>query len=57
MRIEVVPCPGHAGAVNIVDARAGSDADPVHMSVWEWEEFTQAVKGGKFDDLARPEPC
>lgn len=57
MRIEVVPCPGHAGAVDIVDAGAGSDADPVHMSVWEWEEFTQAVKDGKFDDLARPEPC
>ena len=29
MRTEVVPCPGHVNAVDIVDASAGSDTDPL----------------------------
>lgn len=53
MRIQVVPCPGHTGAVDLVDTGAGTDADPLHLLVWEWEEFKTAVKDGKFDDVDR----
>lgn len=59
MRIEVVSCPGHADAVDIVDTGAGDDSDPLHVSLWEWEEFTAAVKDGRYDNLRRrdrPEP-
>lgn len=51
MRIHVVRCPGHITAVDIVDTGAGTDADPLHMSVWDWQEFAAAVKDGKFDNL------
>lgn len=53
MRIQVVPWPGHAGAVDLVDTGAGTDADPLHLPVYEWEEFKAAVKDGKFDDVGR----
>jgi hypothetical protein len=52
MSIEVVPCSGHRGAVDIVDSRNSSDIDPLHVSLAEWQEFVQAVKGGKYDDVA-----
>jgi hypothetical protein len=57
MRIKVVPCTGHADAVDLVDTGAGTDADPLHLPVWEWEEFKDAVKDGKFDGVdRRPAP-
>jgi hypothetical protein len=52
MSIEVVPCPGHRGAVDLVDSRNSSDIDPLHVSLAEWQEFVQSVKGGKYDDVA-----
>jgi hypothetical protein len=51
MSVEVVPCPGHRGAVDLVDSRNGSDIDPLHVSIPEWTEFVAAVKQGKYDDV------
>lgn len=53
MSIEVVPCSGHRGAVDLVDSRNSSDIDPLHVSLAEWTEFVQAVKAGKYDDVGR----
>jgi hypothetical protein len=51
MSIEVLPGPGHRGAVDLVDSRNGSDIDPLHVSIPEWTEFVAAVKQGKYDDV------
>lgn len=52
MGIEVVPCPGHRGCVDIVDSR-GPDGDPLHLNAAEWQEWLDAAKAGKFDDVAK----
>jgi len=49
--IRVVAC-GHPGAVDLIDSHAAGDADPVHLSPAEWQEFLAAVRAGKYDDLA-----
>ena len=51
MSIEVVPCSGQRGAVDLVDSRNSSDIDPLHVSLAEWTEFVQAVKAGTNDDV------
>jgi hypothetical protein len=50
MRLEVIPCTGHPGSVDLV---VGDPAqiDPIHLNAAEWREFTEAVKAGKYDDV------
>jgi hypothetical protein len=50
--IEVVPCPGHRGCIDIVDSR-GVDGDPLHLSPAEWAEFVAGVKAGHYDDVGQ----
>lgn len=52
MGIEVVPCPGHPGCVDIIDSR-GPESDPLHLTAAEWQEWVAAVKAGKLDEVAR----
>jgi hypothetical protein len=49
MGIEVVPCPGHRGCVDIIDSR-GPESDPLHLAPAEWREWVDAIKAGKLDD-------
>ena len=51
MSIEVVPCPGHSGCVDLVDSRTSADIDPLHVSMSEWAEFVAAIKAGRYDDV------
>ena len=53
MSIEVVPCPGHRGCVDIVDSRHGPDIDPLHVPKSEWAEFVAAIKAGHYDEVGR----
>ena len=52
MGIEVVPCPGHRGCVDIIDSR-GPEGDPLHLTAAEWQEWVGAIKAGKLDEVAR----
>jgi hypothetical protein len=52
--IEIVPCAGHKGCVDIVDSRR-PDGDPLHLMAAEWHEFVDAIKAGRYDDVARAE--
>jgi hypothetical protein len=53
MALEVIPCPGHPGSVDLI---VGDPAviDPIHLSAAAWHEFINAVKAGKYDELGRP---
>lgn len=46
------PCPGHPGAVDVLDTRAGEKAEPIHLAPGEWAEFLAAAKAGRYDWLA-----
>ena len=52
MSIEVVPCPGHRGCVDLVDSRNSVDIDPLHVPVAEWIEFVASIRAGKFDEIS-----
>lgn len=53
MTIQVVPCSGHRGCVDLVDSRgaADDDADPLHFTASQWAEFVAAVKAGTYDSV------
>jgi hypothetical protein len=49
MSIDVVPCPGYPGCVDLVDSRGDGDADPLHFTAAQWEEFVADIKAGTYD--------
>jgi hypothetical protein len=51
MGIEVMPCPGRRDCVDIIDSR-WPEGDPLHLTAAEWQEWVDAIKAGKFDDVA-----
>jgi hypothetical protein len=53
MAVEVVPCSGHLGCVDLCDPRY-PDADGLHLTSAEWQEFAEAIKAGKYDELTEP---
>jgi lysophospholipase L1-like esterase len=53
MAVEVVPCSGHLGCVDLRDPRY-PDADGLHLTSAEWQEFAEAIKAGKYDELTDP---
>ena len=54
MAVEVVPCSGHLGCVDLRDPRY-PDADGLHLTSAEWQEFAEAMKAGKYDELTEPQ--
>ncbi len=52
MGIEVVPCDGHRGCVDIIDSRGPEGGDPLHLTAAEWQEFLAAAKAGRYDEVA-----
>lgn len=52
MGIEIVPCLGDRGCVDIIDCR-WPDSDPQHLTAAEWQEWVDAIKAGKLDEVAR----
>lgn len=52
MGIEIVPCPGDRGCVDIIDSR-WPDSDPLHLTAADWQEWVDAIKAGKLDEVAR----
>ena len=51
--VEAVPCSGHLGCVDLRDPRY-PDADGLHLTAAEWQEFAEAIKAGKYDELTEP---
>jgi hypothetical protein len=52
MGIEIVPCPGRRGCAGIIGPR-GPDGDPLHLTAAEWQEWVDAIKAGKLDQVPR----
>ena len=52
MGIGAVPCPGHRRCVDIVDSR-WPEGDPLHRASAEWQEWVDAIKAGKLDEVPR----
>jgi hypothetical protein len=49
--IEVVPCSGHPGCVDLIDSRY-PDHDRLHLTAAEWAEFRTAMQNGKYDEVS-----
>ena len=53
MRLDVRRCPGHPDAVDLVVGDP-AEVDPIHLPGADWQEFKEAIKAGKYDDMTGP---